>query len=796
MADNADGVADGETPVVAEPAAAEPAAVFGILRAVPAAAVVVQEGPTTIAVGDRVRLAVTHNTGIVAFVGNHVGTDTERIGIKLDTPTGYHDGTVGGHQYFDAAPNHGVLVVPMKVEVLVQAKDVRVHNHDSAGDAGRRRDVIEVGDLVETVMKGRGIVKYNGPSNIVPKDVVQFVGRRPSLYTQEVRHFPIVIGIELNEPLGTHGGTTEDGTYFTCKQGHGYLAVPEKVTLITKGIDLEDEHRAKILAGIVPVGAEVSDPFNAVKDGVSDRDRVEKNADQEKASRAQKAEDRKARDAAKKSAKEAAKQGEADRKAALKAQKKQEKEDKRAAVKAERERKIEGAAAIKASESANKWEKNKATKLEREMMELIQAEDAKFEQEEREAGKQEAKDALVARFNQPGPESRVPSDQTLGRRKKGSLKKSNDGVTVVADFGGSDFKPQVVKSNGALVLRDTLLQDKYLAKNSYLKTLNRPVGGKKKLFEQKNDGLKEDQKYLAGEMVNTLLYVEAFKWSFNNEETAATFVEVLKNIRESDYQAEAYYNAMELPATADIGDGKKFNYLTVAVGTVEQYKQFHSTYDIRALVNAAVTPHTANSAGIKSVTGNLFCARKSAVLEEVAKDWNKSAYCDIAVQPPVRKLNLPGGWATVARYINDNRNSADSNDLMINIATFQGSKGAVASLKNQLEIFYLEYQGLAPQLAQSAVFNGWTSPIDFAVDVTTNKSEPKFITVSFSSSSLWLRAKAKAGATTKADMAGMTLQEMYFTGPGAYTPAMVEYTAGLNGLGVDGLAAVTVAEVL
>ena len=271
----------------------------------------------------------------------------------------------------------------------------------------------------------------------------------------------------------------------------------------------------------------------------------------------------------------------------------------------------------------------------------------------------------------------------------------------------------------------------------------------------------------------------------------STFVQVLQSIRQSDYQAEAYYNVMELPPTTDIGEGKKFNYLTVSVGTVAQYKQFHSTYDIRGLVNATVTPQTAKSVGIKSVKGNLFIARKSAVLEGVVEDWNKSAYCDIAIHP-IRKLNLPGGWATVARFVGDHRNSADSNDFMVSIATYQGNKGAIASIKNQLEIFYLEYQGLAPQLAQSAVFAGMTSPIDFGVDVGANK----FMTVNFSSSSIWLRAMAKSGKLTKADVDGIALAEMYFTGPGAYKPEMVQHTAALNSLGVEGLAAVTVAEIL
>ena len=48
---------------------------------------------------------------------------------------------------------------------------------------------------------------------------------------------------------------------------------------------------------------------------------------------------------------------------------------------------------------------------------------------------------------------------------------------------------------------------RYLGKESYLKTLNRPVGGKLKLFEQRVDEFAEDKLAMDGEMVNTLLYV-------------------------------------------------------------------------------------------------------------------------------------------------------------------------------------------------------------------------------------------------------------------------------------------------
>ena len=52
--------------------------------------------------------------------------------------------------------------------------------------------------------------------------------------------------------------------------------------------------------------------------------------------------------------------------------------------------------------------------------------------------------------------------------------------------------------------------------------------------------------------------------------------------------------------------------------------------------------------GERSVQGNLFCARESVILREIVTDWNQEDYCDVS-HVVVKKLNVPGGWATVAR---------------------------------------------------------------------------------------------------------------------------------------------------
>ena len=191
-----------------------------------------------------------------------------------------------------------------------------------------------------------------------------------------------------------------------------------------------------------------------------------------------------------------------------------------------------------------------------------------------------------------------------------------------------------------------------------------------------------------------------------------------------------------------------------------------------------------------SVAGSLFCARESVVLREVVADWNKADYCNIN-SVGVRKLNVPGGWATVARFVEDNTGD-DSNDLMITVGKYEGDATGIEGTKNWLEIFYLEYQESAPRLGSSAVFTGMASPVDFGADTTPTS----FMTVGFNSGALWLRAKKKVGAAAATDMTGLATQQLYHFGPGAQKGPLTEYVDALNGLNITGLRADIVPELL
>lgn len=66
-------------------------------------------------VGARVRVKGYPGEGTMLFYGNHKESKKTRIGVRLDTPEGKNNGTVGGHKYFRCDAGHGVLVVPKKV---------------------------------------------------------------------------------------------------------------------------------------------------------------------------------------------------------------------------------------------------------------------------------------------------------------------------------------------------------------------------------------------------------------------------------------------------------------------------------------------------------------------------------------------------------------------------------------------------------------------------------------------------------------------------------------------------------
>ena len=74
-----------------------------------------------IAIGDKVAVKGYNSTATVRYIGDHHIDGTPRFGLELSEPEGKNNGSVGGHEYFQCRPGHGVLVRPGKVTPLLVA---------------------------------------------------------------------------------------------------------------------------------------------------------------------------------------------------------------------------------------------------------------------------------------------------------------------------------------------------------------------------------------------------------------------------------------------------------------------------------------------------------------------------------------------------------------------------------------------------------------------------------------------------------------------------------------------------
>ena len=72
-------------------------------------------------VGARVNVKGYDCLGVVRFLGNHAESDKPRVGVELDEAVGKHNGTVGGHFYFECEFKKGVLPAPSKVTLADSA---------------------------------------------------------------------------------------------------------------------------------------------------------------------------------------------------------------------------------------------------------------------------------------------------------------------------------------------------------------------------------------------------------------------------------------------------------------------------------------------------------------------------------------------------------------------------------------------------------------------------------------------------------------------------------------------------
>ena len=440
------------------------------------------------------------------------------------------------------------------------------------------------------------------------------------------------------------------------------------------------------------------------------------------------------------------------------------------------------------------WEKKTKLKELKEVDELRKAEEAKQEAEEAEVRRKEKKAGFLSRFT---PEAADPNAITLGDATL-ARNKAKRGVSK-----WNAPKPMAAIGEGAAAHKEPERrqeydpQKQYLVTSKHLATMRRAVGSKRAIFDAINEELEEEHSSRQGEYDVACIYVETLVWSFHNRKSGGQFLEMMHEIVDDDRQAEAYFQVYELPVDIEgasidktmrqydndylVGGESSIRYLTVAVGTTEQYCDLHRIYDMRQILNADVTPwgesadamraatQLKHQRGIKHVAGTFHCIKKNDSVGRVIADWNKAENIDIKFQVN-RQVSVPGGWSTVSRYI-----GGTGGDLLMSFGLYQSDgRAASDSAMNWLEVARSEYKKVAPNMAEFIIFKGIKTPLDFE----TRESDNEFSSFSMHSCPLWLKAKKKSKVSVDDEMASVTRCKRWFFGPGASNPDLKAYVAG------------------
>ena len=188
---------------------------------------------------------------------------------------------------------------------------------------------------------------------------------------------------------------------------------------------------------------------------------------------------------------------------------------------------------------------------------------------------------------------------------------------------------------------------------------------------------------------------------------------VMQEIIDDDFQAEALQAAYVLPKAEGFSNGYKtgqYTLLTVAIGTAEQFMEMHRMVDIRARLNEGKTTQMKDQKGIRRLDGLFYTVRPPAGVTAILDDWNSDPNINIQLVK-TKSMGIPGGWASVARYIGTHAD--EGNDLLISVGQVKGkTKDATASAGNWFDIMRDNYASAAPDMSEFGIFSGWKTPID------------------------------------------------------------------------------------
>ncbi|XP_071378754.1 CAP-Gly domain-containing linker protein 4 isoform X3 [Centroberyx affinis] len=241
----------------------------------PSAGSSVCEGPE-VRLGERV-LVVGQRTGVVQFYGKTSFAPGLWLGIELDKPSGKNDGSVGGVRYFSCPPKHGVFAPPSRVQrihgsvdCLSELSSSRLNRpfrtirrsfstssaiaapketsrkspvNRSRSNPHRRRWSTLSGGSGGGGGSGwiPGSAAGSGPSPGSDGQVRLHLGMQVLLSSANEMAFirylgtadfapGLWLGLELRSSKGKNDGSVGGRRYFSCRQGHGVLVRPSRVT--------------------------------------------------------------------------------------------------------------------------------------------------------------------------------------------------------------------------------------------------------------------------------------------------------------------------------------------------------------------------------------------------------------------------------------------------------------------------------------------------------------------------------------------------------------------------------------
>ena len=168
-------------------------------------------------VGDQV-LVDGVKSGVIGFIGQTQFARGVWVGVILDTAEGKNNGCVGGVQYFDCAPNHGLFTRLQKL-THVEPKPSPVHHRPPVG-----ANIPPVQQAQAQISRGSSLEGSSRASSSQPTDAAQLKTLRDKLklgdhvlvggVKEGILRFlgttefakGVWAGVELPEPLGKNDG--------------------------------------------------------------------------------------------------------------------------------------------------------------------------------------------------------------------------------------------------------------------------------------------------------------------------------------------------------------------------------------------------------------------------------------------------------------------------------------------------------------------------------------------------------------------------------------------------------------